>query len=104
MRAQAAAALSPLLKPYFDEGAYHTPLLDMYDKMVSDGRDIRLTAESVATGQDKNEATLKLELFSEGEKKGSVKYAGGKVTYEGMSPLSSVGLGKGISVKVAQVQ
>lgn len=104
MRAQAAAALSPLLKPYLDKDAYHTPLLDMYDKMVSDGRDIRLTAESVATGQDKNEATLKLELFSEGEKKGSVKYAGGKVTYEGMSPLSSVGLGKGISVKVAQVQ
>ena len=104
LRKQAAAALSPMLKPYFDEDALHTPLLDMYDKMISNGRDIRSTATSVITGNGNNEATLKLEFTSEGEKKGSVIYKNGKISFEGMSPLSSVGIDRGISFKVVQQQ
>lgn len=84
-----------------DPSAYTLPIMDTVEKLINEEQDIRNTLGQHYLGE-KNDATLKLELFSEGEKKGSVKFAGGKVTYEGMSPLSSVGLGKGISVKVAQ--
>lgn len=86
-----------------DPSAYNLPFYDSMEKLINEEQDIRNTLGQHYLG-DKNEATLKLELFSEGEKKGSVKYEGGRITYEGMSPLSSVGLGKGISVKVAQQQ
>lgn len=86
-----------------DPSAYNLPIMDTVEKLINEEQDIRNTLGQHYLGE-KSEATLKLELFSEGEKKGSVKYEGGRITYEGMSPLSSVGLGKGISVKVAQQQ
>lgn len=103
-RKQAAAWIAPeRLRSHMDASAYNLPLYDTVEKLIEEEQAVRNTIGQHYLGE-KNEATLKLDLFSEGEKKGSVKYAGGKVTYEGMSPLSSVGLGKGISVKVAQVQ
>ena len=102
-RRQAAVWTAPeSLRSHMDSSAYNLPIMDMAEKLVSEEQEIRNTVLQHYIDQNKDEATLRLELFSEGEKKGSVRFEGGRVTYEGMSPLSSVGLGKGISVKVAQ--
>ena len=84
-----------------DPSAYNLPFYDTAARLVEEEQALRHTLGQHYLGE-KNDATLKLELISEGEKKGTVKFENGRVTYEGMSPLSSVGLGKGISVKVAQ--
>lgn len=103
MRGQAAAMLSPLLKPYLDEGATHTPLLDMYDKMIEGGRDVRNTVvqQYMSEGSRKLEADINVNV---GDKNvGTVKVRNGGLTFDGFRPLSSMGYNKGIEVSSTKV-
>lgn len=102
LRPQAAAAMSSALRPYFDDEALATGILDWVDKIANAAIDGMITARDLTIGDKKDETAFKFEFFSEGEQKGAIRAANGRVTFEGMSPLSSVGIGKGISFKVTQ--
>lgn len=84
-----------------DPSAYNLPFYDTAKRLIEEKQAVHNTVLQQVVDQNKD-ATLKLEFTSEGEKKGSVIYKNGKISFEGMSPLSSIGIDKGISFKVVQ--